>query len=192
MRNVLKKISATLLLALAEVALGILLLVSPEGFTMAVIVAVGILFVISGLVSIVEYIRLPKEEAMQTWKFSAGAAGITLGVLAVVYRNQLLKEIAMLTIVYGLVVMMLAFLKMQITVDGIRLRQHYWYLMSISFLATTLFALMLLANMYSNEKAAWTVTGIVLIVIAVFDSVYFILSHKRRPASNVPAVVDQK
>ena len=152
MRNVLKKISATLLLALAEVALGILLLVSPEGFTMAVIVAVGILFVISGLVSIVEYIRLPKEEAMQTWKFSAGAAGITLGVLAVVYRNQLLKEIAMLTIVYGLVVMMLAFLKMQITVDGIRLRQHYWYLMSISFLATTLFALMLLANMYSIRK----------------------------------------
>ena len=49
-----------------------------------------------------------------------------------------------------------------------------------------------MAEHFEDEKAAWTVTGIVLIVIAVFDSVYFILSHKRRPASNVPAVVDQK
>ncbi len=190
MRNVLKKISATLLLAVAEIALGILLLISPEGFTMAVIVAVGILFVISGLLNIIEYWRLPKEEAMQTWKFSAGAAGITLGVLGVVYRAQLMREFAMLTVIYGLVMIMLAYLKLQISVDGVRARIRHWYLMAFSFLLTTGFSLLLLCGIYRKEKTAWIVTGIALIAIAIFDSVYFLISHKDRsePEVSVPAV----
>ena len=194
MRNLMKKISTTLLLAVCELALGILLLVSPEGFTMAVIVAVGILFVISGLLNMISYIRLPKEEAMMTWKFSAGAAGITLGVLAILHRDYLLQEIAKLTLIYGLILMLLAFLKLQITVDAIRARQRYWYLMAISFLMTTLFCRLLVMNTYSKEKTAWIVTGIILIVIAIFDSVYFIASHKKRPEQGpqVPAVAQPK
>ena len=181
MRNALKKISATLLLSVGEVALGILLLVSPEGFTMAVVVAVGILFVVSGLLSIIGYLRLPKEEAMLTWKFSAGAAGITLGILAILYRDRIMQEFGMLTMVYGLVIMMLAFLKLQITVDALRARLHYWYLMLISFVLTTGVSLLLLKNIYAKEETAWLVTGIVLIVLAVFDAVYFIISHKEKP-----------
>ena len=191
MRNFVKKISATLLLAVAQLALGILLLVSPEGFTMAVIVTVGILFVVSGLLSIVGYLRLPKEEAMLTWKFSAGAAGITLGVLAVIYRDTILKEFAMLTVIYGLIIMMLAFLKLQIMVDGMRQKGQYWYLMFFSFLLSAVFAILLFKNVYTKEKTAWIVTGIVLIVLAIFDSVYFILSHKKvkEPEPQVPATI---
>ena len=191
MRQVLKKISATLLLAVAELALGILLLISPSGFTMAVVIAVNIILIISGLVNVVEYLWLPKEEAMQTWKFSSGAAGITLGVLGILYRDQILQEFGMLFVVYGITILLFAFLKLQIAVDAMRLHIHVWYLMCFSFLATTGIGLLLFFKIIKEEKTAWLVTGIALIGIAIFDAVYFILGHKPKEGSSqtVPAVV---
>ncbi|MCR5004994.1 MAG: DUF308 domain-containing protein [Clostridiales bacterium] len=191
MREFLKKISATLLLAVAEIALGILLLISPSGFTMAVVIAVNIILIISGLVNVVEYLRLPKEEAMQTWKFSSGAAGITLGVLGIIYRQQILQEFGMLVVVYGITILLFAFLKLQIAVDAMRAHIHVWYLMCFSFLATTGIGLLLFFKVIKEEKTAWLVTGIALIGIAIFDAVYFILGHKPdgKGSANVPAVV---
>ena len=180
MREFVKKISATLLLAVAEIALGILLLISPSGFTMAVVVAVNIILIISGLINIVEYLRLPREEAMQTWKFSSGACGVTLGVLGIIYRAQILQEFGMLVVVYGITILLFAFLKLQIAVDALRAHIHVWYLMCFSFLATTGIGLLLFFQVIKNEKTAWLVTGIALIGIAIFDAVYFILGHRSR------------
>ena len=76
MKELFRKVSFTLVLAVLECALGVLLLSSPGAFTTAIIVALGVVFAAAGVYSAVGYCRLSREEAARTWKLSIAAADI--------------------------------------------------------------------------------------------------------------------
>ena len=73
MKEWIKKISVSLMLAVCELLLGILLLVNPVGLTSFVIVALGVLLLLLGALHLFQYTRLPREEAAKTWKLASGA-----------------------------------------------------------------------------------------------------------------------
>lgn len=50
-------------LSIAEILVGILLLFNPVGFTSWIIMALGIILILAGLISTVEYFRTPAPEA---------------------------------------------------------------------------------------------------------------------------------
>ncbi len=182
MKALMRKISYSLAIAVAELALGVLLLVSPGGFTAVLFTVVATVLIAAGVLSIVNYFRLPKEDSAKTWKLSAGAASICAGVLALTNSAWLVETFGVLTTVYGAIVLAFTFLKLQMAVDALRGGRRFWYLMAISVLLSVIMAALLILNPFGGESAVWLFMGVALIVTATLDGVYFLLGRQERQA----------
>ena len=69
-----KKINA-LFLCIAELIVGILLLIKPIGFTSGIIICAGIGLMVKGLVEIIRYFRTSAQTAAQSFPWPDHAAG---------------------------------------------------------------------------------------------------------------------
>ena len=179
MKNWTRKISVSLMLAVCELLLGILLLVNPVGLTSFVITALGVIVLILGALHLYQYIRLPREEAAKTWKLAIGTGLLAIGISVIVNQPWMVEMLGTLTTLYGIITLAAAFMKLQITVDALRGKRPYWYLMAISFLMTAVLATLLFVGTFA-ESAVWIMTGIILILLAVLDVVYFILGRRKK------------
>ncbi len=180
MKALMRKISYSLAIAIAEAALGVLLLVSPAGLTSALLAALAVVLIAAGALSIFNYIRLPKEDSAKTWKLSAGAACICCGVSALLNRGWLVEIFGVLTTVYGATVAAIAFLKLQMAVDALRGGRRFWYLMAVSFALSAVIATLMFLNPFSSERAAWIFMGVSLILVAALDVSYFVLGRQEK------------
>ena len=179
MKEWIKKISVSLMLAVCELLLGILLLVNPMGLTSFVIIALGVLLLLLGVLHLFQYIRLPREEAAKTWNLATGAGLLAIGISIIANQPWMLEMVGTLTTLYGIILLAAAFMKLQIAVDALRINRPFWYLMAISFVLTAVLSTLLFIGIFA-ESAVWTVTGIALIVLAVLDAVYFILGRRKK------------
>ena len=179
MTDWIKKTSISLMLAVGEMLLGILLLINPVGLTSFVIIALGVLLLLLSALHLFRYIRLPKEEAAQTWKLATGAGLLAVGIAIVANQPWMVEMLGTLTTLYGIIMLSATFMKLQISVDALRGKRRFWYLMAISFVATAVLSTLLFIGSLA-ESAVWVVTGIALIVLAVLDAVYFILGRRKK------------
>ena len=179
MKNWTRKISISLMLAVFELLLGILLLVNPVGLTSFVITALGVIVLLLGVLHLYRYIRLPREEAAKTWKLAIGTGLLAVGIFVMVNQPWMVEMLGTLTTLYGVITIAAAFMKLQISVDALRGKRPYWYLMAISFLMTAVLATLLFVGTFA-ESAVWIMTGIILILLAVLDVVYFILGRRKK------------
>ncbi len=179
MKEWIKKISVSLMLAVCELLLGILLLVNPVGLTSFVIVALGVLLLLLGALHLFQYIRLTREDAAETWKLASGAGLLAIGISIIANQPWMVEIMGTLTTLYGIIVLAAAFMKLQIAVDALRGKRPFWYLMAISFVVTAVLVTLLFIGVFA-ENAVWIVTGIALIVLAVLDAVYFILGRTKK------------
>ncbi len=178
MKEWIHKISVTLMLAVGELLLGLLLIISPAGLASFVIIALGILLMLLGGFHLYQYLRLSREEAARTWKLSAGAGIVTIGLAFIANQHWMVQVIGALTTLYGATVLATAFMKLQIAVDAFRSRRPYWYLMVISFVLTAIFAMLLFLNPFP-ESLVWIISGVALLVLAALDGAYFILGRRK-------------
>ncbi|MCR4877006.1 MAG: DUF308 domain-containing protein [Clostridiales bacterium] len=178
MKDKLRKISVSVILAVAELVLALLALINPAGLASFVIILLGIVLLALGGYHLFQYIRLSKEEAAETWKLSTGAGLIVVGISAITNQHWLVELLGTLTTLYALINMVIAFMKLQIAVDAFRVSRPYWYLMAGSFLVSAVLATLLVIQPFS-ESAVWIFTGIVLLILMVMDGAYFILGRKK-------------
>ncbi len=143
-----------------------------------VIILLGILLLLLGGYHLYRYIRLSREDAAKTWKLATGAGLIVLGISAIANQHWLVQVLGAVTTLYGGMLLAAAFMKLQIAVDALRGSRPAWYLMAVSFLVTAILAALLFLNIFP-EGAVWIATGIVLLVLAVIDSLYFVLGRKK-------------
>ena len=155
----LKKISMSLLLAACELLLGITLLSNPAGLASMVISGCGVLLFADGVLNIIQYIRLPREEAAKTWNLAKGT-------------HWLVQIVSTLTTLYAFVILISTFMKLQMTVDAWRGQRPFWYLMGISMVCALALAALLFFHPVA-ENILWPLSGVVLILLAVLDVVYF-------------------
>ncbi len=174
-----KKIGVSVMLAVVELLLGISLLIDAVGLSSIVIIVLGVLLILAGGYHLFRYARMPREEATQTWALAAGGALLAAGITAIANQHWLVQILGTLTALYGLLLLAATFMKLQIAVDAFRGKRTYWYLMAISFAATAVMATLLLLQVFPGS-AVWIVTGIVLLLLAVLDVVYFFLGHPGR------------
>ena len=179
MKNWTRKISVSLMLAVCELLLGILLLVNPVGLTSFVITALGVIVLLLGALHLYQYIRLPREEAAKTWKLAIGTGLLAIGISVIVNQPWMVEMLGTLTTLYGIITLAAAFMKLQITVDALRGKRPYWYLMVLSCLMAAVLGTLLFVGTFA-ESAVWIMTGIILILLAVLDAVYFILGRRKK------------
>lgn len=164
-----KERAVGIILSLFELVAGVLLLADPVKFTSAVILVTGAALMILGLVEIVRYFRALPEEAALGQLLLKGLIAILAGGFCVFQTDWFLITFPVLTILYGLLILVTGVWRLQRAVDLIRLGTSRWFLDAIAAALTILCALIILCNPFASTLVLWTFTGAALIVAAIFD-----------------------
>ena len=167
-----------ILMSAFEVLVGILLIIDPEGFTSGIIVAVGIALLLGGIWQVVCYFKEEPEEAAKGQALLIGMIMLLGGGFLALKSTWLIQVIPLLTIVYGIGVLVAGLWKVQWTVDKLRMKKKYWYLMAISAGVSLICSTLILWNPFASTSVLWKFTAIALILEAVFDLVAIIAGGK--------------
>ena len=102
-----------LTVAAGEAAVGVVLLVNPEGFTKLILIAAGILLCILGALSCVTYFRMEPAEAALSQELVRGLVGLVAGVLLIYKADWIIHHLMPVTIIYGIAALFTGIVKLQ-------------------------------------------------------------------------------
>lgn len=170
--------NSNLLMSIVEIIIGILLLINPIGFTSGIIIALGIALMLMGLGQIIKYFATEAEEAAAGGKLSKGILFAVLGGFCAFKSGWFIATFPVITILYGVLILVTGVSKLQKSVDMARIKQKYWFVALIGALLTLVFAILIIANPFTSTAVLWTFIGVTLIVEAVMDVVTFIFAKK--------------
>lgn len=184
-----------IIIAICEAGCGILLLINPISFTSAIICGVGIVLALSGVIEIINYFRLSPEDAMKRQSLAKGLLGIIAGVFLVFKTEAVIVTFPIISILYGAALLVVGIVKLQWTVDFIRIKRSNWWLTGISALLSILFAVIILCNPFTTVAAVLMFSGITLICSAVIDVIAAVVSNvgkkAEKPAKTVEAEAEK-
>lgn len=178
--RVIQKNGGSILMCVLEILLGVLLLIDPLGFTSAIIIALGAALVVAGVVFAVRYFRAGAAEGALTHGLSKGLLFLLAGLFCVLRSKWFVATFPLLTILYGIGILIGGVGKIQWMADMIRFGRKRWYLPAISAVCSLIFAALILLNPFATTEILWYFTGIVLIVEALFDIIAIALGGKHR------------
>ncbi len=167
-----------ILACIVEIIIGILLLINPVGFTVGIIMTLGVVLAITGISDIVGYFRAAPEEAAQG---NGLAKGLLLagGTCVCLFKTQwLIAAFPLITVFYGIMILITGIGKLQWAVDLLRLKQKYWYMNLIGAVLSVFLAVVILMNPFTSTGVLWTFIAISLIVEAILDILSFIFGKK--------------
>lgn len=179
-----KRILGGLAMCLFELLVGILLLINPIGFTSGIIMAAGIALLIAGLVSIVKYLKMDAAKAAVSQSLMTGLIALLAGAFCTFKSQWFILTFPVLTMLYGVVVLVAGLAKVQKAVDMLRLKNKRWFLGAISALISILCGIVILQNPFASTTVLWMFTGISLIVEALFDVITLIVSGNEKAAAH--------
>jgi len=167
-----------LLTVLLEIAVGILLLINPTMFTSIIIIMLGVGFFILGLVNIVRYFQNEVVAASAGQYFTRGILYLLFGCFCVFKHDWFIGTFPVLTIMYGILILIAGVSKLQSSIDLVRIKHPKWFLTGITAVITVLCAVFILCNPFKSIEFMWWFIGISLILEAVVDTVVMILSNR--------------
>lgn len=187
----LKKYTSGLILSLFEIFVGILLLVDPVAFTSGIIMAFGAVLMFTGIICIFKYFRADPTEAAIGQLLLKGLAAIIIGAFCVFGNSAIVGLSAVLTFVYGVIILFIGLTKVQKTVDMLRLKKIKWQFTAVSAAITLICAALILVNPFGATEWIWRFIGISLIVEAVVDAVAVLFGDKDK-IENEETEVEEK
>ena len=155
--------------SICEIAVGILLLVNPTGFTAGIIMALGVLLSALGVLGVVRYFRTEPVRAALEQHLIRGLLMLLGGLFCIFNTRLIIDTFPVLTMLYGVGLLVMGVVKVQWTVDILRVKVGRWYLPGISALVSLVCAAVILLNPFASMVALWVFIGVALIVEAVVD-----------------------
>lgn len=157
-----------LIVCVCEIAVGIVLLVDPTGFTKTVVTAAGILLCVLGAIGLINYFREDPAEAALSQQMTKGLLMLLLGAFCIYKSEWIIKTFLPIIVIYGVVVLVVGVMKLQWTVDMIRLKSGNWAPTAIAAALSIVLGLIIVLN---PSETMWTFLAIALIVTGVADGV---------------------
>ncbi len=167
--EVIKRNIGGIVMCLFEILAGILLLINPVVFTSGIIVALGIILLISGLLAIISYFKTEPAEASMKQTLAKGLAMSAAGLFGIVQYQLFVESFSILAVLYGMIILMMGFTKIQWAVDLLRIKREKWYLAAAGALLSVVSAIIILMNPFQSTKYLWIFVGVSLILEAVAD-----------------------
>ena len=171
----LKQNSVNLLISLCELIIGILLLIDPTGFSNGIIITFGAACLAFGIVQIVFYWKKPLTEAISRFYLMKGLISISAGLFCICFSHWFLETFKLLSFLYGILLLISGFYKVQWSVDLLRQKEKRWWLAAISAGLSILFSLVIIGNPFSAVAVTWIFSGVVLIAEAIIDLAMLLL-----------------
>lgn len=179
---------SSILMCLFEIAVGILLLIDPVGFTVGILVAAGILLVVVGIVHVVRYFKADAAEAATGQYLTKGLIALVAGVLCAVKSHWFVITFPALTLLYGIVVLATGLGKIQFMADMLRQKSKKWFFALISAGVSVACGIVILCDPFASTAVLWIFTGICLIVESVIDLITLIIKGREQKTLNQEAV----
>ena len=176
----LKRNLGSVAMSLAEIVIGILLLVNPVGFTSGIIVTFGVVLMITGIGTTINYFRTEPEEAAVGQVLVKGLLELLGGAFCAFNSRWFIAAFPVLTLVYGVVILITGITKIQWTIDIIRMERSKWLWMAISAVISIVCGITVITNPFSTTAVLWMFIGISLIVDAVFDMIGGIFGNREK------------
>ena len=176
-----KKVNLTagnLLTSLAEIVIGILLLINPIAFTSTIILVLGVVLALIGLRSIIRCFRIAPEAAAAQNDLAKGVLFVLLGIFCMFKSEWFIVTFPILSVLYGILNLVFGISKFQWAIDMLRQKQKFWFVAMIGAALTLVFAVLILLDPFTSTTVLWTFIAITLIVEAVVDIVAYILGQK--------------
>ncbi len=167
-----------IMMCLAEVLIGVLLLINPIGFTSGIIMGIGCLLIIIGVFDVIKYFRMEAREAALSQSMAKGLMEILAGLFCTFNTQWFIVTFPVLTILYGLLILMTGLMKVQLTVDMLRLKYKRWFLAAINAIISIICAVVILKSPFTSTAVLWMFTGASLIVEAIFDVITIVVRKK--------------
>ena len=176
----LKRNLSSVAMSIAELIIGILLLVNPIGFTSGIIIAFGIVLMIMGVSKTIKYFRTEPEEAAVSQILAKGMLTLLAGAFCAFNSRWFIATFPLLTLVYGVVILITGIAKIQWTVDIIRMKRSKWFWAAISAAISIVCGIVIITNPFSTTAVVWMFIGISLIVDAIFDMIGGIFGNREK------------
>ena len=158
-----------------EAAVGVLLLVNPIDFTSAILRAVGIGMAVGGVIWTVKYFRTEVMEAASSGMLFSGIVCFLIGLFLMVKTQWLITTFTVLLMIYAIIMLLLGIMKIQWTVDLIRMKREKWGVSGVSALVAVVIGLLILFNPFKSTEIVWSLAGAALLAQALFDIVALVL-----------------
>lgn len=171
---------ANIIMALGEILVGVLLLVNPLRFTAGIITGIGILLIAFGTMAVFAYFKTEPLEAAMGQQLTKGLCILIAGTFCIFKSNWFIITFPLLTILYGIGILLTGITKVQWAVDMLRLKRGPWYYAALSAAVTLVVAAVTLMNPFTTAAVLWTFIAVSLIVEAVVDIVAVVFSARKR------------
>ena len=160
-----------------EVYAGVRLLTAPIDFTTSMVTIFGIIIIIVGIYSI---IRAFQAKATNALPYRLGLFGgildVIIGALCVFMTDKVVSLFPVLVMIYGVVMVIMGIHKIRNYMILKDFGINRSWLVVLSAVLTIILGIIVFLNPFSATDAAWTYTGIFLIVEGVIDLFTFIFS----------------
>ena len=167
-----------LILLLFEAAVGIVLLVNPIGFATVFITVVGVLLAAVGLMFILQYFRSEPLDAQKSQGLLKGCCALLVGLFCALNTQWFVDVFPFLTL-NGIVILFTGIIRVQWTVDMLRLKLKRWYIAAGGAAVSIILAVIIFINPFEVAEAIWMFIGITFLVNAVADLAILIFSGRR-------------
>ncbi len=166
-----------IIFCIIELIIGILLLINPVSFTSAIIILLGVSMVATGILFGYKYFRMSPEQAkkgnMLTWAILL----LMVGLFCIVRTDWFVVTFPVLTVLYGILMLVAGVSKIQTMVDMLRLKNNKWFWAGINAAVSIVCAVIILWSPFASTAVLWIFAGISMIVEAVLDIVTLFLAY---------------
>lgn len=166
--------------ALIELVIGVLLLINPTGFTAGIIVGLGVLLALWGAMSTAQYFMAKPEDAAREQGLAKGLVLLMAGLACVLCSDWLVSAFPLLTVLYGILLLLLSALKIQLAVDMLRMKKESWVFAGGSALVSVAASLFTLLNPFGVRRLVWVLVSLALIGEAVLDVLAVFFKRKKK------------
>lgn len=163
---------------LLEALVGILLLMNPIGFTSGIIIGAGFVMMLVGLASVINYFRTDPYEASRSQTLVKGLVALLAGAFCAFQSGWFIVTFPVITLIYGVVILLTGLAKIQWMVDAIRMKKDKWFFPGISALLSIVCGVVIIGSPFSSTAVLWMFTGISLLVEAIIDVIALLFGNK--------------
>lgn len=176
--HIIKRSLSSIVMITLELLVGVLLLINPVGLTTGIIVCCGVVLMLWGAGCIVKYFRADPEEAAEDHTLVRGVL-LFLGGMFCAFRSYwFAATFPVLTLLYGVVILIGGIIKLQWMLDIIRLKRRRWLPAALSALVSITCGALVIADPFGTTAVLWMFTGVSLLVEAALDLIAMLFGNR--------------
>ena len=173
--STLKKNISILLMMLLEVAIGIFLLINPEGLTTVVVICFGVFLMIAGLIGLIRYLKQRKKRENSVFSLIWAIILMALGIFAISGHSLIISLFAFIAIFYGVILLISGIFKVITYISARKALELVSAFSIISAIFSVILGGVILVNPFETTHILFVFSGIAILVSAAFDLMALIL-----------------